>query len=341
MYRRMTVKILYPIVTLFCFNPGISCAAGSLETVFFLSDDLKTATEYKNSRYDKVYSANSMNFPINFNKNSIMYARPANYTWRTEFFNGADHNQLTFFNTSNYAYLQKHHESSDFLVTTGKNQYKLVVDGGRCLGEECYLAEAIISVVFPKKFKIVNYSANVKGNWVIVDNTYSFYSENIEGPLATFELEDTVPKVYVDLGKELSEFSDIKVSYDGHNVHVVMPIEGVFRSGDATIQKKGEKWIKIFGETMKNAGFKELRVEGHSDSTPIKSKVFPSNWELSSARSASVVRYLVKQGIDSRRLASVGYAESRPVAGNKTPEGRRKNRRIEFTIVPDQLMSAQ
>jgi len=108
----------------------------------------------------------------------------------------------------------------------------------------------------------------------------------------------------------------------------------VFNSGDAAIQKNGEKWIKLFGDTLKTAGIKELRIEGHSDSSPIQSKVYPSNWELSAARSSAVVRYLVKLGIEPKLLAAVGYADSRPVADNKSKESRAKNRRIEFTVVP-------
>jgi len=333
-YWSLKTALIFASMFVFIVPNHSLAGSGSAETVFFLSDDLKTATEYKNMRQDIVYKKNSMNFPFSFNKSNVMYARPSNYSWGVNTFKGEKYQQLTFHSTSNYAYLQKYDSTNAILNTVSDNHYRLSVDGTTCMGEGCYQDENIISVVFPKKFKITKYSANVKGEWKIVDNTYTFYSKYIPGAEAFFEFEDTVPKVYVDLAQVLAKFDNIKVSYDGNNVHVVMPVEGVFNSGDTTIQKNGEHWIKIFGETLKKGGMQELRVEGHSDSSPIKSKVFPSNWELSSARSAAVVRYLIGLGLDSKMLASVGYADSRPIADNKSTEGKRKNRRIEFTIVP-------
>ena len=66
----------------------------------------------------------------------------------------------------------------------------------------------------------------------------------------------------------------------------------------------------------------EIRVEGHTDNVPIASPVFPSNWELSSARASSVVRLFVAAGIAPARLAAVGYADHKPVEPNDTAEGR-------------------
>ncbi len=78
-----------------------------------------------------------------------------------------------------------------------------------------------------------------------------------------------------------------------------------------------------------------ISVEGHADSRPITSGAFPSNWELSSARAASVVRYLVDQGIDSERLRAVGYGDKRPRADNDTAEGRASNRRVSLVLEVD------
>jgi chemotaxis protein MotB len=75
-----------------------------------------------------------------------------------------------------------------------------------------------------------------------------------------------------------------------------------------------------------------LAVEGHTDNTPIRTEQFPSNWELSAARAASVVRLFVETGIDPRRLTAVGYADQRPKADNATPDGRQQNRRVSISI---------
>ena len=76
-----------------------------------------------------------------------------------------------------------------------------------------------------------------------------------------------------------------------------------------------------------------IRVEGHTDNRPISTRAFPSNWELSSARAASVVHLFTKAGIDPVRLAVIGLGEHRPAQGNDTPEGRNANRRVLLVIM--------
>jgi len=75
-----------------------------------------------------------------------------------------------------------------------------------------------------------------------------------------------------------------------------------------------------------------MLVEGHTDNVPIRSSSYPSNWELSAARAASVVRYLALEGISADRMGAMGYGEFQPVARNDTDAGRRKNRRVILLI---------
>lgn len=78
----------------------------------------------------------------------------------------------------------------------------------------------------------------------------------------------------------------------------------------------------------------DILVEGHTDDRPFVSKRFPSNWELSTARAAQVVKHLIAAGrIAPRRLAAVGYADSKPIASNDTPAGRATNRRVEIVLL--------
>ena len=84
----------------------------------------------------------------------------------------------------------------------------------------------------------------------------------------------------------------------------------------------------------------KISIIGHADSVPVASKFhyrFPSNWELSSARAASVARYLLKQGdLEPSRIEVVGMSHYQPVANNDTEEGRAKNRRVEIILTPKQ-----
>ena len=76
----------------------------------------------------------------------------------------------------------------------------------------------------------------------------------------------------------------------------------------------------------------QVSVEGHSDTVPIQTRQFASNWELSSSRATSALRELVRDGVSAGRLRAVGYAETRPIESNETPAGRAANRRVELIM---------
>ena len=75
-----------------------------------------------------------------------------------------------------------------------------------------------------------------------------------------------------------------------------------------------------------------LRVDGHTDSVPINNLLYPSNWELSSARAISVVTFLVSQGVPAHRLVAAGFGEFQPMDARDDEIGRRRNRRIELKL---------
>ncbi len=79
-----------------------------------------------------------------------------------------------------------------------------------------------------------------------------------------------------------------------------------------------------------------MLVEGHTDNVPIRSPVFPSNWELSAARAATVVRYLALEGVSASRMGAMGYGEFQPIARNDTAAGKSKNRRVVLLISKSQ-----
>jgi chemotaxis protein MotB len=79
-----------------------------------------------------------------------------------------------------------------------------------------------------------------------------------------------------------------------------------------------------------------VRIEGYTDDRPINTSVFPSNWELSAARAASVARLFSEQGVDPTRLGIVGWGEYRPSAANATEDGRNHNRRVLVVVLSDQ-----
>jgi chemotaxis protein MotB len=114
-----------------------------------------------------------------------------------------------------------------------------------------------------------------------------------------------------------------------------------FDSGQATLKDSGKEVLKKVGDTLKSYDDKVIRIIGHTDNVPIAKalqKLYPSNWELSVARATTVVRYLQEVGIPPERLIASGRAEYAPVAANDSAEGRKKNRRIEITLIDRSLM---
>ncbi|WP_110686782.1 OmpA/MotB family protein [Salinicola aestuarinus] len=105
----------------------------------------------------------------------------------------------------------------------------------------------------------------------------------------------------------------------------------LFPSGQATLTGGGRRVIAGLAEDIQHFDG-EISVEGHTDSVPIATRRFPSNWDLSAARAIAVVRYLGAQGIDTSRLRAIGYGDTRPTADNATAAGRAANRRVDILL---------
>jgi chemotaxis protein MotB len=111
----------------------------------------------------------------------------------------------------------------------------------------------------------------------------------------------------------------------------------LFASGSAEIKQEGLAVLQRVADIVKDITDKNIQVEGHTDNVAISSRLkdkFASNWELSAARAATVVRFLRDADISGERLSAVGYGPFQPVADNDTAEGRAQNRRIQIVLVP-------
>ena len=118
----------------------------------------------------------------------------------------------------------------------------------------------------------------------------------------------------------------------------------LFDSGATEVKSAGLEILRRLGGVLVNLQGHDIRIEGHTDNVPISSRLrekFPSNWELSAVRAASVLHFLQEQvGLPGESLAAVGHGEFRPVADNATPEGRALNRRIRILLKPQDLPAA-
>ncbi|WP_420233040.1 OmpA family protein [Pseudomonas sp. ABY48] len=125
--------------------------------------------------------------------------------------------------------------------------------------------------------------------------------------------------------------SDIEVVTSESAVSFRISSEIIFPSGQSDLNLGGLRVLQRLIPILESVPHKII-VAGHTDTQDIRSSRFPSNWELSSARAGSVVRYLQSNGISSDRLTAVGYADTRPLGDNATTQGRARNRRVEFIL---------
>lgn len=105
----------------------------------------------------------------------------------------------------------------------------------------------------------------------------------------------------------------------------------LFPSGGADLNLQGSQVLERLAPMFMAPG-QMISVEGHTDNVPIKTGMFPSNWELSSLRATRVLRFLAERGVPPNRLRAIGYGEMRPLASNDSEQGRSANRRVAIVI---------
>ncbi|TSE33649.1 OmpA family protein [Tepidimonas charontis] len=127
---------------------------------------------------------------------------------------------------------------------------------------------------------------------------------------------------------------DIQILRRDDGVSFRIPSEVLFASGEAELTPAGRAVIDRLLPAFNQAPDFTISVEGHTDNVPIATARFPSNWELSAARAGSVVRHLEARGLNPTRLRATGYADTRPIAPNDTPQNRALNRRVDITLEP-------
>ncbi|MGG3915005.1 flagellar motor protein MotS [Rossellomorea vietnamensis] len=130
-----------------------------------------------------------------------------------------------------------------------------------------------------------------------------------------------------------NKLSDVVVATRSERgVVLVLQEQALFASGEAKVLPDAYPFLDKVGVLLSEIP-NFVKVEGHTDNRPINTYRFPSNWELSSARASSVVRYLITtEDLDPKRFIAVGYGDTRPVAPNDKVENLQKNRRVEVII---------
>jgi chemotaxis protein MotB len=138
-------------------------------------------------------------------------------------------------------------------------------------------------------------------------------------------------KIFIDPASE-QRVGDIVLTISDHVL---------FKPGEATLQPEALPFLRGLADVLVELD-RHVKIEGHTDNVPIRTALFPSNWELSAARSVMIVRVLSElYGVPASHLAAIGYGETRPLTANLDPDQRAKNRRVEVIILENAPSSAR
>ncbi|HLU66401.1 MAG TPA: OmpA family protein [Kofleriaceae bacterium] len=145
-------------------------------------------------------------------------------------------------------------------------------------------------------------------------------------------------QAFRDLKKRFAKLVDtgkLKVTFRKGQMVLELPSGILFPSGQAKLTKAGENALAEVLNILLEFKDRRFMIAGHTDTDPIKSRKFKSNWDLSTARALSVVQFMIKAGFPAANVGAAGYGEFDPVAPNDSEQNKQLNRRIEIILVPD------
>lgn len=127
--------------------------------------------------------------------------------------------------------------------------------------------------------------------------------------------------------------NDLQTSIERRGLVIRLLTDRVlFDSGEAVLRPRARPILDHIAHLLVIDRRHPIAVEGHTDTVPIRTAIYPSNWELSGARASSVVRFLIDRKVRPRRMEATGYAALHPISTNRTPGGRLRNRRVEIVL---------
>jgi len=179
------------------------------------------------------------------------------------------------------------------------------------------------------------------------ESTESEKTESAAGKgLGTRGEEDTeadgmATRIADEIAISLQDYVDkdlMRINRVGDRIEIEMKERMLFPSGRARLSRSALQALRQISKTLARIPA-HLQIEGHTDNVPISTAEFPSNWELSAARAASVVHFLARAGIDAERMAAVGRGEHRPIAENTDAKGRATNRRVTIVVLTGQRIN--
>ena len=158
--------------------------------------------------------------------------------------------------------------------------------------------------------------------------------EEMRAREAAAEERNRIYAQLLDRFQEMIDAGTLDVSIEDGRIVINLKQDILFGSGSDRVGVEGTQTLVEVAAALAEFPDRSFQVEGHTDDVPIQTARFPSNWELSTARSTAVVKLLVEGGVLPANISAAGFGEFRPRADNETDEGKTLNRRIEIIMVP-------
>ena len=156
----------------------------------------------------------------------------------------------------------------------------------------------------------------------------------------TIELLPSLRQLNEQLKKEI-DAGRLEVRLERRGLVISLKEAAFFPPGNDTVQAGALPTLATIAAEL-NRTPNPIRLEGHTDSVPISTERFPTNWHLSSSRAVSMLNlFSARFGIPAERMAVVGFADTAPIASNETPEGRARNRRVDIVVLNEDATIAE
>ncbi len=245
-----------------------------------------------------------------------------------------------------YAMTILEHDKIEASAVVAKPQHKAVIEkvapplSNAMLGITPLRLASSLFPIQPIQLSHLNHNGSLNSPYVFTSSSLTeVAAQNIQRPepkqLLIVQEQAQIDLIVAQLQENLAlmiEQGKIHIDKSNWGVSVIIDASILFSPANAKLNAQSQQILQSIAAILKNQTHK-IRVEGYTDATPINNSLYPSNWELSSARASGVVRFLIDQGIDDNRLAAMGYAGTHPIADNNLSAGRMQNRRVQLMIL--------
>jgi len=233
-----------------------------------------------------------------------------------------------------------------------KSAYNKVVDENTSLGaltsKQKLELESQKNELYETKHRLVEQSSLIDGLQTRMGKSALHKAELDRSLAETRQALTEMQKRKAEMESELTQFKDltlglqsmidtgsVKVTFVKGRMVVSLGADVLFRSGSARLSSDGVEAVAEVAKQLAKISGKDFQVEGHTDNLPIKTKEFPTNWQLAAARAYSVLTTMQAAGMPAERVSMASYSDTRPTAENDTAENRALNRRIDIVVLPD------